>query len=402
MGSHRRQRANPRPSRAAAWTGLFLVLAVAAVVATRGLWSDLVAGLFNLGPVSAPQGSVLWQAPCSPGSMCSVSSAGEILLAGPIGGPVDGNAVGEGGGNPTGAAGAGGAETCLSLVSDAETTTILTRSGTSLAIAFFDPALTDPVGGLVYSLSDWRAITVRAVSAGDAGAGAAPGGEGGGAGGEEVFCHEPSGGRAPLRVTEGAIVTAACPWADEIDILVGLFSPGLSGDPQGSLAGFGPGGEELWSCSMGEKPVHRVAARPGTGLIAVATPDTIALLDGHGNLLWTKTQRTDVTDLAMYSRGGPVVVAGNTLLVYDRRGNLIWKKVGRTPFRAVACAAQRIAVAGEEGVVVYDEDGLEKWVLTCAEAVRDIALDPEGRLLAVVLESGAVMLAQAPGTTTPQ
>jgi hypothetical protein len=389
VGSHRRQRASPHPGRGAAWTGLFLALAVVAVVATKGLWTELMASVLNLGPVSAPQGSVLWQAPCSPEAVCAVNSAGKVLLA--VSAPGEGSDAGVAGSG-------GGAETSLFAVENGKTTVISRESGTTLAMAFFDLNLTGPLDGVARSEDDWRAVTVRSSDSRSSDPGSSDEVET--EPHEDVLCREPGLGQAQRFQTKGDIVTAACSWVEEANLLLGAFSMGFSDDPKGLVIGVGPNGEELWSRPIGEKPVHRLATRPGTGLIAAATPDTIALLDGKGNLLWSKTLRTQITDLAVYSKGGPVVVAGGTLLVYDRRGNLIWKKSGRTLLSAVACAGQRIAVAGDAGVVVYDEDGLEKWILTCAGRPGDIALDPEGLLLAAVLESGAVILAQAPGTAT--
>lgn len=384
MGSHRRQRSSPRPGRGAAWVGLFLLLAVVAVLASRGLWSGFVADLLNLGPQSAPQGTLVWQATCAPGSTCAVGQGNRVLVVSP-------------------AAADGQSATAVAEAAGGTVTGIMSLESTVLDAAYYDPALTEPVGGGTYGAGDWRILTVREAAAQPGGSGVS--GDSGSAETagppfitEEVLRLEPASAAKPVYLSTDAIVTSACGWVDEALAVIGLFDPGLKGDPRGMVVAVGGGGEVLWSRTVGRDPVHRVVARPGTGLIAAASPNTLALLDSHGNLLWSKTMRTEITDLALGSRGGPVAVCGKTLVVYDRRGNLVWRKQASGPLRAVACAADRIAVATPDGAAVYDEDGLERWSFP-SSAPTDLDLDPSGDVLALVLETGTLVLARAPGGT---
>ncbi len=452
VGSHRRQRSSPRPGRGIVWIGFFLLLAVIAVLASRGLWSGFVADLLNLGPQSAPQASILWQAPCSPGSLCTVNSDGGVLLVSP-GGAGDGQ---------------GGKPINLAEASDGAVVAIAKLDTPVLAAGYFDPGLGSLPSHRPYGTGDWRVVSVRVkggagadagvagagadsaeagaggaeTGAGGAGAGAdgaetgaggagagtdgaetGAGGAGAGAGSpeaaggedgdvpsdgrpallrEDVLRLEPVGGEDVVFRSTDAVATAACAWADEAEVVLGLYSLGRSGDPEGVVLAVGAGGETLWSHAVGPDPVHRVVARPGTGFVAAATPSVLALFDSHGNLLWSKSMRTPITDLALQSRGGPAIIAGGSLLVYDRRGNLIWRKQTRAPLRAVACAAERIAVATDTGVAVYDEDGLERWSLACASAPTDVALDPGGDLLATVLDTGTLVLARGPGVPSSE
>lgn len=381
-GAHRRQRPSPRPSRGAVWTGLFLLLAIVAVVSSRQLWSGLAASLFNLGPGSVPQATVLWRATCPPEATCALGSAGKVLL---VTTTQSGDGV--------------AAETSLTLAVNGETTAILTEPGIPLAAGFYDSGLAEPPGGPAYTADDWRVVVARSMRGGTVeGAGSA---QNGGLLAEDVLCLESGGGRSVAYSAGDAVVTSAYPWVDEANVLVGLGVPDASGNLEGKLLAVSAGGEAFWARSVGRAPVHRVAARPGTGFVAAATPKSVALFDSHGNLLWSRSLKTPITDLAIQSHGGPAVIAGRTLLVYDRRGNLTWRKEGRTPLKAVVCAADRIAVASGDGVWVYDEDGMEKWGLACSASPSSLALDPTARLVAVVLESGTLVVAQAPGATGP-
>ena len=379
-GAHRRRTASTRPSRGAVWSGLFLLLALVAVVASRGLWSRALSNLLNLGPASVPQASVLWQAPCPAGSSIALSAAGQVLVVTSL---------------------AESASTSVAVAADGTVTTVTSVPGLPLTAAFYDPGFTEPPGGRAYSAADWRAVIVRQAQLPAAAADAAPGEQlaAGGAGifAEEVYCLETAGVGAPVYVATGAVVTAACPWVDQAELILGVYDPGGSADPEGSVVAVGSGGVKLWAHSMGPVPVHRVTGRPGTGFVAAATPESVALLDGRGSLLWTRKLKTPAVDLAIQSHGGPVVVTSGAILAFARRGNLVWKKTSKEPLRAVACAGYRIAVAAGASVVVYDEDGLEKWSLACSAGVLDVGLDPTGKLAAALLESGTLVLARGPG-----
>ncbi len=353
------------------WAGLFLLLAVLAVLASRGLWSGLVADLLGFGPDSAPQGTILWQTSCVPGTVSSVNSAGKVLLVSPAQGG-DGAAAGP---------------STLAVAAEGAVTLVATISEAVLAAGYFDPALGTLPSGKSYGADDWRVATVRSDPPEDDGLLR-----------EEVGLTEPGTGPALVYSVADAVVTSACAWADDAELLLGLFRPGLKGEPKAEVMAVGPGSEALWSRELGPAAVHRLVARPGTGFVAAATPKTLALLDSRGNLLWSKTLRTPITDLGLQSRGGPVVISGGTLLVYDRRGNLIWRKRSRTPLLALDCSADRIAVAMATGVAVYDEDGLERWRLATATAPTEVDLDPDGELLSVVLGSGSLVVARAPGS----
>jgi hypothetical protein len=382
-GTHRRRTASTRPSRGAVWTGLFLLLALVAVVASRGLWSRALSSLLDLRPASVPQASVLWQVPCPAGSSIALNVAGQVLIV---------------------TSQAESASTSVDVAADGTVTTVTAVPGLPLTAAFYDPGFTQPPGGRAYSSADWRAVIVRQAQLTAAAADAAPEEQlvAGDAGSfaEEVYCLEAAGvGAAPDYVAPGAVVTAAYPWVDQAEIILGVYDPGGSADPEGSVVAVGSGGVKLWAHSLGPVPVHRVTGRPGTGLVAAATPEIVALLDGRGSLLWTRKLKAPAVDLAIQSHGGPVVVSSGSVLAYDRRGNLVWKKTSREPLRAVVCAGYRIAVAAGACVVVYDEDGLEKWSLVCSAGVLDVALDPTGKLAAALLESGTLVLARGPGVT---
>lgn len=385
MGTHRRQRSTSPAARGAAWVGLFLLLAAVAVLASRGLWGDLVAELLHLGSQSAPQGSVLWQAPCPPGSLLSVSADGRVLLAFPTSGGADT------------AASAATPRARIAEVSAGVTTVIGDVDGSVLAVSYYDrsPPATAAAAAVAGGAGggpapgEWRAIVVRDMvpTAPDQPVLLE----------EEVSRPGPGLGAAVLYRASGTVITAGHPWVDDALALLGAYDPSAGAEGKGSVLAVDDGGRVLWSRAVGPGPVHRLTARSGTGYVAAATPRLVALLDNRGNLLWSKTFREKVTDLALGSRGGPVVITGGELSVYDRRGNLIWRKRSREPLRAVACAAERIAVADAGGLVVYDEDGLERWSLACASAPVDLALAPTGDLAAVVLETGTLVLAGAPG-----
>jgi len=193
------------------------------------------------------------------------------------------------------------------------------------------------------------------------------------------------------------MTAAAFGRAGEVDF-VALYRPGSSGQPQSRVVAVGGAGQEVWSREAGREPVHRLATGTGTGFVAVATPRGLLFLDGRGNLLWSKTFRAPVSDVAIQSHGGPALIVGGKLESYDRRGNLLWRKEADSPMRALDCAAGRLAVTTDGGVKVYDEDGLERWTLATAAPAQRVALDPTGNLVAVTLEPGTVVVASAPGT----
>ncbi len=374
VGSHRRQRSS-RSGHGAVWAGIFLLLAAVAAVASRGLWSGLFAGLFGLGPETAPQAKVLWQAPCAQGATCSVGSDGRVLL---VSTPAPAQA---------GETGAAEPATRLDVAEAGSVRAVLERPATALTLDFFDPALAEPPGDRSYTASDWRLVTVKPGEATGTPALVR----------EEVSCVETGGVTTQAYASDQAVVTAACAWVDEANLLLGVYRTSGPDAGTGCAVAVDVAGKELWSRPVGDGPVHRVTARPGTGLVAAATPRVLALLDSHGNLLWSKKLRQDITDLGLQSHGGPAVIAGGVLLAYDRRGNLIWRKEGQEPFRALACAGDRIAVAGASGVSVFDEDGLERWSLATASRAVCVALDAEAGYLAVVLDSGTLVLAERPG-----
>ncbi len=388
------------------WAGLFLLLAGAGVVISRHLWPGLAGTLFNLGPASLPQAAVLWRASCPPDAGCALGPSGKVLLVTGAAG-----AGGSGGGGSGGGAAGGGVttgdaapQTGLLMAVNGETTAILTEPGQPLAWGFFDPALAEPPDGRVRAGDSWRVVLARAGGGGPAGSGQV--GESAGSGeasapdgflSEEVLCVEAGGSRVLAFTSGNGVATAACAWVDEANLVLGLYAQNADGNLEGKLIAVGSGREALWTHSVGRAPVHRVAALPGAGFVAAATPTTVGLFDSHGTLLWSRTLKTPIRDLALHGHGGPVVAAGDTLLVYDRRGNLIWRKKARSPLRAVACAGGRIAVAGDDGVAVYDEDGMARWALACPSPPVSLDLDREAKLLAVVLESGTLVVAQAPG-----
>ncbi len=434
-GAHRRHRPpGPRPARGAAWAGFFLLLAAIAVVASKNLWSGFGAGLLGFGSGEAPQGSVVWQASCSPTSVCSLASGGEVLIAEVS--PDNGDA---------------GPSVTLRQVVAGRATTILSAEGSLLAASHSEPGFVLRDGSPV-DAGLWRVVLARARKAEEAG-GAEAAVEQGGAGGqgrvggagaadagsgsasspegasaasasqgaalaeggaspgqsagppaedgssnfllEEAAWLDETGARGASR-TSGGVLTAGLAWLDDATIAAAIYCPKGASAAEGVVMAIGPDGSVLWTHDVGHAPVHRLASRSGTGLIAAATPGSLALLDGGGNLLWSKSMRDKIIDLGLQSHGGPAVIAGDRLLSYDRRGNLLWRKnIG--PARALACLGDRIAVATVKEIVVYDEDGLERWSLACAAAPTDLAIDPGGAFVAVVLDSGTLILAQAPG-----
>lgn len=410
-GAHRRQRSSLRPGRGAIWTGLFLLLSTVAVLASRNLWPGVAENLLGLGPPSPPQASIVWQAETLADAMCSVNAAGDVLLASPGGKAADGGAT-----RPT----------AVGLASAGKTTLLFTSPASLLAAAFYCPVAVETPEGMTRTSSDWRVIL--AGGAGKAGgetsgssgvesgvatgrASSEPGdtagsnsSDGSGEGGfliEEALAVEPGGQPVPVFRAKGSVITAAAAWADGASLLLGLYAPAVAGDAEGRVIAVGSSGEELWSHAVGTSPVHRLATRPGTGFVAATTPNSVTLFDSHGNLLWTRTLRAGIIAVAVQSHGGPAVIADGKLWVYDRRGNLVWRKQAASPMTSLATGGNRIAVAAGREVIAYDEDGLERWSLTCAATPTALSLDPEAVTVAAVLDSGRVIVARVPGGTGP-
>jgi hypothetical protein len=374
-GTHRRHRPSPRPGRGPVWIGLFLLLAVVALAISQDLWTDLARNLIGTERRPVPQGAILWQAQCPSGAIVSVNSWGVLLLAHHSGGE-EGQAR----------------KVTFRRLTARDNTVLAVSEGSPVAVAFRNREAAPPDEAADPAGEEWRGVVVRPLADGPAGA---PGGFPGPA--EQIIWVGQDSGAAEAYVSHGAVVTAAYPWVEGARAVFGLYYPDMGTGPQSAVVAVGEAGQELWTRAIDRLPVHRVVSRPGSGFIAAATPGTVALLDSRGNLLWSKTIRSKVTDVALQSHGGPAVISGRRLLVYDRRGNLLWRKDAEDPLKAVACAGNRIAVAHGARVVVYDEEGLARWSLTCPEAAVEIALDAEAGLVAVVLESGAVIVARAPG-----
>jgi hypothetical protein len=336
-----------------------------AVLASRGLGPGLLDAVLNLKPDSVPEAAPIWQAE-SPGAFaCSVDSAGRVLVL----------SKGSGGAPQPGTV-------TVSVVTAGTGTVALSVAGSLLAAGFRDSSLVLAPDGDPVEADEWHLVLASPA----------------GFLSDDVMCLDEAGTEVARFRTDGEIATSGCCWADESSMVIGLYRPASSEQKQGAVVAIGADGHELWRRSMGKEPVHRVASRPGTGFIAAAGPGLVVLLDSHGNLLWSKDIRAPVADIAVQSHGGPAVSAGNDLLVYDRRGNLVWRKRGSSPIIDLDCSAKRIAVARPDEVIVFDEDGMERWRLTCQEAPVSVDLDPEGLRVAAVLESGVVLLAQAPGS----
>jgi len=351
------------------WTGLFILLAAGGIVLTRGLWAGALAALLNVRAEDIPQADIVWTCPGPAGSLCAVSPSGRVLLVGPPPNAGDGTLTG------------------VTVIEAGRPSPVASFEGLGLEVSFFPSGFQAPPGGRAYTPEDWRLLVARTPPT-DTRSWLT----------DEVICIETGGKVVATCKVAGAVVTAACAWVDEADILLGLFEPAADPDERSRVIALAPDGTELWSRCLGSAPAHRLAARPGTGFVAAATLDTVALLDSHGTRLWAVTLRTSVTDMALGSRGVIAVATDTTLLAYDRRGNLMWRKRFPSTVRATAAAGGFVAAATDRGVTVYDEDGLAKWHLTCAASPRDIAFDQSGRFLAVVCESGVVILARAPGS----
>ncbi len=371
VGAHRRQRPSPRSGRGAVWTGLFLLLLVVAAAVSRDLWADLGGGLLGLGGQALPQGRVLWRAEVPAGALFCLDSSGTAYLAY----------------EPPGGAAPAPRTRVVAVSASGSEKSLVDASGSPLALGFeeFPAGEADGESPPACSL---RVVLVRAADGAPVS--------------EELLWLEPLGsgdGAEVAHRTERAVVTSAAAHADGPSVVAGLYvsDPAGEGVAEGRVIALGPGGQELWAAKMDRRPVHRVAARPGTGFIAAATPERVTLFDSQGHLLWSKRFRSGVTDLALQSHGGPAVVSAGRLLSLDRRGNLVWRKEAETGITALSCAADRIAVAIGGGVVVYDENGLARWWVPCDGSPVEVSLSPCGRLVAVVVDSGTLLVAEAPG-----
>lgn len=369
VGTHRRQRSSPRSGRGAVWAGLFLLLVIFALIISRDLWAGLFEILLGRGPRPVPQAAVDWESECPAGVHLALTPSGVALLAYPTSGD-----------RPDGSPGVPTAS--IALVSGGTYSTRLSRPGSPVGVAFRPPDLSGT--GTAPAEAEWVVVLARSWD------------EAPGQPGERAVAVAPGGGERDIYALPGAVVTVARGWFDGAGFIVAFYFAGVASPAQGLIVAVGDAGQELWSRVVDSLPVHRVAVRSGVPFVAAATPNTLALLDARGNLLWSKTIRGGISDIALQSHGGPAVVAGGKLFVYDRRGNLLWKKTGAAMV-SVACAAKRIAVAGPDGVMVYDEDGLEKWSLACPSPALDVELDWEAGLVAVVLDSGRLVVARAPG-----
>jgi len=368
VGAHRRRRPPPRSGRGVVWTGLFLLLAVVATVVSRNLWPDLVEELLGTVRVSTPPGLVLWEAECPDAGLISVDSGGRVLVV-----PQRGGAV-------------------LLLDRGSPEKLGLPLPGTVLAVSVKGP----PAGALAEEgppPAVWRVVM------------AAPAGGADTFLSERLFWHDIASSGAEVPPAEGSLVTqdeavtAACGEVDGAEVAAGLYEPGLSGDPRGSVIAVGAAGQRLWSRVLGDQPVHRVAGRERSGFVAAATPERVFFLDTRGNLLWSKSFKEGVTDVALQSHGGPAVASGELLASYDRRGNLLWRKRFESPVRFVASAGGFIAAAWGREVLVFDEEGVERWSVSAEARPTAVALDPTGKVAAILLDSGRLLVTQAPGTS---
>ncbi len=374
IGAHRRQRPSPRSGRGAVWTGLFLLLLVVAAAVSRDLWADLAGGLLGLGRQALPQGRVLWTAEVAAGALFCLDSSGTAYLAY----------------EPPGGAPPAPRTRVVAVSASGSEESLADVSGSPLALGL-EEVEEVPAGETDGESPPTRSLRVVLVGTG-----------GGDLVSEELLWLEPLGsgdGAEVAHRTERAVVTSAAAHADGPSVVAGLYVPDPAGEgvPEGRVIALGPAGQELWAAKMDRRPVHRVAARPGTGFIAAATPERVTLFDSQGHLLWSKRFRSGVTDLALQSHGGPAVVSAGRLLSLDRRGNLVWRKEAETGITALSCAADRIAVAAGDGVVVYDENGLARWWVPCDGSPVEVSLSPCGRLVAVVVDSGTLLVAEAPG-----
>jgi hypothetical protein len=346
------------------------VLLVVAAAVSRNLWTDLAGGLLGLGRQPLPHGEVLWRAEVPVGALFCLDSSGTAYLAY----------------EPPGGTAAASGTRVLAVSASGSGESLLDAPGSPLALGLEEVAA-EGAGDPPPSRS-LRVVLVRPAD----GAPVC----------EELLWLEAfglGGGAEVAYRTDRAVVTSAAAHADGPSVVAGLYVPDPAGDgvAEGRVIALGPGGQELWAVTMDRHPVHRVAARPGTGFIAAATPERVALFDSRGHLLWSKRFPSGVTDLALQSHGGPAVVSVGRLLSLDRRGNLVWRKEAEAGIMALSCAADRIAVATGGGVVVYDENGLARWWVPCDGSPVEVSLSPCGRLVAVVVDSETLVVARAPG-----
>jgi len=394
-GAHRRRRPAPRSGRGVVWTGLFLLLALVATVASRDLWPELIEDLLGAARRSTPPGLILWRTHCPAGTVAAVDGSGSVLVI---------PAAGDG--------------PALLLSAESRDEVPLPADGTPLAVAVRESQAAVPSSEPGAPPSVWRVVVAAAApgerdgtgsgqdAASTEGTSAGAGREGGGTFlWERISWHDmvidpaaPAVGGGALD-TCGETATSASASVDGAEIAVGLYVPDATDEPRGVVVAVGPAGQRLWSRTVGDRPVHRVAGRPRTGFIAAAACDRVTFLDTRGNVLWSTSFRGGVTDLALQGHGGPAVLTGDRLVVLDRRGNLLWRKKFETPVRALACAGERIAVAWGHEVLVFDEEGMERWSISADASVLRVVLGPAGEVAAVFLESGDLMVVCAPGTS---
>lgn len=369
------------------WVGLFLLLASVAVVSSRDLWLSRLGDLLGAGGGNVPQAEVLWKAELPPSPLVALADD-FALVAGPS--TTGGDAAG--GFGPTGSR-------LAFTTRGGPPETVLAVTGTPLTLELRAQAR-ETTPGAAGTSSDWW-LGVAVVTQ----AGSEPGGHA-----ENLVWHcgtaiagnAVSGTSPPAGYTTNAAVITAAALSGATDLsFIAIFEPGSGGEPCSTLLAIGPAGEERWARRIGTQPVHRIAASKTVGagdFTAVATPRQLLLLDGRGSLLWTRDQRKTIIDIGLQSHGGPVLAVAGELLSYDRRGNLLWRKDIGDTITALDCAAGRIAAATGPTLTVFDEDGLERWSLTCAQPIAGLALGPSGASVAVSVTSGQLVVAAAPGS----
>jgi outer membrane protein assembly factor BamB len=161
---------------------------------------------------------------------------------------------------------------------------------------------------------------------------------------------------------------------------------------------------ELWRYED-ERRIWHVALCPEAGrIVAASRNNCVLLLDWDGRLVWKYEGSEDFVGVAI-SADGSVVLAGDwdhTLycLNADRsvrwkyRGSSQWfKGVAMTPGAEYIVAARQGPKAGNQGAVyLLDGEGKLLWEHLVERNAQDVAITPDGRLIAVGTQAGEVIL----------